>query len=341
MKPSLYILLASTLLLSACEQLFLQPEAQNEPQAIFDAAWRFADQEYSFFDYKNVDWDEVRSRYEPLVSADMTEEELFKVVADMMFELKDGHVNLVSDFDVSRNWNFYLNSPPNFDADLLERHYFQAEQQYWLPFTVYDFGDVAYLYLASFNTEFPDEALDGIMSRFADYKGIILDVRNNGGGQITHAEKLAKRFAETERVIGRWRFKSGPAHDDFTPWEDIGLLPARDEDDNLRPHFYGPVALLTNRSSYSATTFFTQYMRELPNVTVVGDTTGGGGGAPSYTELANGWQLRVSATQLVAPDGFNVEDGIPPDVQLDLDPDDVANGEDTILEEALRLIREG
>ncbi|MCB0638398.1 MAG: hypothetical protein KDC54_17330, partial [Lewinella sp.] len=66
---------------------------------------------------------------------------------------------------------------------------------------------------------------------------------------------------------------------------------------------------------------------------------GGGGGAPSYTELANGWTLRVSNTQLEAPDGFNVEDGIPPDVQVDMDEADRDEGKDTILERALELIR--
>ncbi|MFK7923982.1 MAG: S41 family peptidase [Bacteroidia bacterium] len=340
MKSTIYLFLLSFLFLASCEQLFLKEESQNTPTAIFEDAWNFADQEYSFFAYKGVDWDEVKSRYQPLVNDNMSEEELFEVLADMLFELRDGHVNLRSDFDRSRNWTWYLNSPPNFSLPLLERSYFKSEQQFWGPFTVYDFEDVGYMRYSSFGDGISNGVLDDILTRFAERKGLIIDLRDNGGGSLGNAQTFVRRFAEQEQTIGRWRFKSGPGHEEFTDWEDVSVTPAKDGEDALRPHFYGPVMVLTNRLSYSATTFFTQYMRELPNVTILGDTTGGGGGAPSFTELANGWVLRVSATQLEALDGFNVEDGIPPDVQIDLDPVDEANGIDTILEEALRLIRE-
>lgn len=340
MKPLSLLIALPLLLLTACEQLFLQPDPGTDPHSIFEQAWTFADQEYSFFAYKNIDWDEVRTRYESRIEETMSDEALFEVLGDMLFELRDGHVNLTSSFDRSRNWNFYLNSPPNYNPVLLERSYYQAKEQYFGPFVIYDFGEVGYVNYRSFSQDISGGALDDLLEKFAGRKGLIIDIRDNGGGSLSNAETFVKRFASEERTIGRQRFKDGPGHEDFTDWEDITVAPAKDDNDSLRPHFYGPVMLLTNRLSYSASTFFTQYMRELPNVTVVGDTTGGGGGAPANTELSNGWKLRVSATQLEAPDGFNVEDGIPPDVQVDMDPTDEANGLDSILEEALRLIRE-
>ena len=80
-------------------------------------------------------------------------------------------------------------------------------------------------------------------------------------------------------------------------------------------------------------------LKALPQVTVMGATTGGGGGVPLGWELPNGWFFNYSNSITYMPDGFIIEDGIPPDVQLDITPEDMAAGRDTILEAALARLR--
>jgi hypothetical protein len=324
--------------ISSCELLFMEANPDTSPTAIFDEAWTFVDREYSFLEYKGIDWDSVYQVYRPLVNDEMEDEALFDVIADMLFVLRDGHVNLKVPFDRSRNWTWFLEHPKNFSYDLLERKYWKSEEQFISSFIVYDFGDVGYMHYSSFSSDISDAGLDYILEKFKDHKGIIIDVRDNGGGAVSNVTKLASRFTDTEVLGARSRYRNGPGHNDFSEWEDLMLKPH--EDDSKAPiRFTKPVVVLTNRSCYSATTFFTTYMSALPNVTTVGDWTGGGGGAPSFTELANGWILRVSNTVLAMPDGFNVEHGVPVEVAVDMDETDIANGLDSILEKALELIR--
>ncbi len=64
-----------------------------------------------FFDYKNIDWNEVHQRYRSRIAQNMTDEELFGVLADMLEELQDGHVNLSSSFDMARYWKWFEDYP--------------------------------------------------------------------------------------------------------------------------------------------------------------------------------------------------------------------------------------
>jgi len=333
MKNLLY-LFASVMLLSSCERLFMDENPETTPKEIFEQAWTFADQEYSFFGFKNIDWNEVYKEFEPRISNEMTDEELFDEIADMLYLLRDGHVNLRSSFNRSRNWTWYLNAPDNYDKYVLERNYFKEEQQIVGPFIVYDFNDVGYMAYESFSSGFSAEHLDYILNTFQDKKGIIIDIRNNFGGALNNVYRIGQRFVSASTTVARRRDKNGPGHEDFT--EFVDMIFEYNED---QVHFTKPVVILTNRKSYSAGNFFPTLMSELDNVTVMGDVTGGGGGAPSFTELSNGWSLRVSTTQLYTMDGVNTEDGLEPDVRVDISPEDEAAGIDTILEEALKLLR--
>lgn len=334
MRNLLYILTAAVLL-SSCERLFMDETPEATPKEIFEQAWTFADQEYSFFDFKDIDWNKAYADFEPRISNDMTDEELFSEIGDMLYLLRDGHVNLKSSFNRSRNWTWYLDAPDNFDKYVLERNYFKEEQQIVGPFVVYDFDDVGFMSYRSFSAGFSEDNLDYIINQFKDKKGIIIDIRDNFGGALNNVYRIGQRFVSESTAVAKRRDKNGPGHEDFTEFVDMTFEYNADQ-----VHFTKPIVILTNRKSYSAGNFFPTLMSALDHVTIMGDVTGGGGGAPSFTELSNGWSLRVSTTQLYTIDGVNTEDGLEPDVKVDITAEDQAAGIDTILEEALKLLRQ-
>ena len=92
---------AILLQLTACHS---QEEFPNDPHGNFDALWKEIDEHYCFFKYKNIDWNEVGERYRAQIHPEMSSTELFDVCASMLSELKDGHTNLISSFNVSRYW---------------------------------------------------------------------------------------------------------------------------------------------------------------------------------------------------------------------------------------------
>ena len=167
------------------------------------------------------------------------------------------------------------------------------------------------------------------MLRYLDIcNGIIIDVRNNGGGELTNSERLASRFTNEKLLVGYMSHKTGKGHSDFSEPEPIYVEPAN----GVR--WQKPVVVLTNRHSYSATNDFVNSMRYMPHATIIGDQTGGGSGMPFNSELPNGWGVRFSACPMFDAEMQQIEFGIDPDIKVDLDPADQAEGIDTIIEAA-------
>lgn len=305
----------------------------------FEAMWRTFDQHYCFFDLKRdecgLDWNEVYGRYAQAVSENMTERQLFDLLADMSFELRDGHVNVYAPHDVARYGAWYDDWPMNF-SDSLERAYLGRAEDYMvasgLKYRILD-DNIGYVRCASFEAGFGDGNLHELIRGLAMCDAMIVDVRSNGGGMITAAQKLASLFVNTPTVGGYMCHKTGPGHSDFSEPKPVVIEPFK----GLR--WQKPVAVLTNRRSYSATNCFVMYMKGLPDVTIVGDMTGGGAGMPFTSELPNGWKVRFSACPIYDRDMRLTEAGIAPDVKVDITSEDYARTSDTIIETARRLLR--
>lgn len=332
MKKYLNILLLMLTLLAvpSCHE---QVEWPNDPYGNFDALWTILDEHYCFFEYKDVDWQEVKLRYRSKISPDITNRELFDLCSDMLKELQDGHTNLVSSFDVSRYW-IWEKYPVNYDERLIDEHYlnFNYRRSSGIKFQILD-NNFAYMYYGDFTNTIGDGNLDGIFSYLAACDGLVIDVRSNGGGYLTNVETLVGRFIDERIYAGSIRHKTGTGHNDFSEPYDYYIEPAKG-----RVHFNKPVVVLANRGSFSATNNFVSIMKSLPNVTIVGDVTGGGCGLPFTSELPNGWNIRFSAAPITGPDGKLTEFGVEPDVKIDMSQSDISNGRDTILETAFEIL---
>ncbi|MDY6271380.1 MAG: S41 family peptidase [Prevotella sp.] len=332
----IFLLLSAAALLLPMASCVDEEEFDNNQRGNFEALWKLLDEHYCFFSYKKqvygLDWNEVHARYSAKVTDSLTTLNFFDLMAQMTAELRDGHVNLYSDFDTGRYWSWHENYPSNV-SDTLLRRYLGTDYRMAGGMKYRTLADsVGYIRLESFTTSPTNATINDVLLLLSGCKGLIIDLRDNGGGLMTAAQNLAEHFADTTRIVGYMRHKTGKGHNDFSPMEAQTIRPSG----GVR--WLRPTILLTNRSVYSAANEFVKYMKCFPQVIVVGDSTGGGAGMPFSGELPNGWAVRFSACPMYDKQGRDTEFGIAPDYQMGLLDADVSRGKDTLIDFACGLI---
>lgn len=304
----------------------------NTPQGNFEELWKIMDEKYCFFDYKKIDWDSVHTVYSKMITADMTEDELFEVMGKTLSVLRDGHVNLAFKGNVSRYWSWYEDYPKNFDEDIKD-DYLGKDYRIGggLRYKILP-DNIGYVYYGDFSTAVSNGNINSMLSYLAICNGIIFDVRSNGGGNLSTATTLASHFTDERVHTGYVRHKTGTRHNDFSDPLAIYVDPSS----GVR--WQKKVVVLVNRHCFSATNEFVNMMHCFPNVTLLGDKTGGGSGMPFTSELPNGWVVRFSASPYYDANMNQIEFGIDPDVSVKLTAADQIKGIDTLIEAARKLL---
>lgn len=320
--------------LTSCHSI---PEYDNTADGNFEQLWTLFDEHYCFFDRNGVDWDSVYRAYAPRVEGCRSRRELFNLCADMVNELRDGHVNLASPFATSYYKKWWSDYPQNYDKRIVEENYlyFGGQQIGAVVYFVLP-QNIGYISIPSFSSGIGEGNLDYVLSYFGLCDGLIIDVRDNGGGQMDNVETWVSRFITKRTLAGSISHKTGKGHNDFSePYEYYYEPPAG------HLLWRKPVAVLTNRSTFSAANNFVSIMRLLPRVTQIGDVTGGGSGMPLSFDLPCGWVVRMSACPVYDPEGNLTEDGLAPHISVTQTSADIAAGRDPILEAAIAHLTSG
>ncbi len=160
---------------------------------------------------------------------------------------------------------------------------------------------------------------------------LIVDVRQNQGGQESVSLQIAGRFTTENQLTYRkqTRFK-----DTFANSHDIYLTPT-----GISP-YTNPVYVLTSGGTYSGAETFALSMMGFPQVTLIGEPSGGIFSDMISKELPNGWSFTLS-TEIYSDVDGNVYESVGVPVEYFVDfyvPSDIISGRDTAIELALTLI---
>ncbi|MBD3275243.1 MAG: hypothetical protein GF372_08030 [Candidatus Marinimicrobia bacterium] len=341
MNSKLLIFPIVLLCISSCEGNLIQSNVSESNIDNFEVFWHEFDQNYSYFTYKNVDWDSVYTRYRPLITENLTEQQFFNILAEISFLLKDGHVNVISPFGWASYHRYREYAAPTSNwvgVDVIQDNYVPDMSDFAriIFYGTLKSHDIGYIWLSNFSaSEVVYRNIDTILDNFKNYRAVIVDVRNNGGGSNANSSLISGRFTDERFLAEKVRYRNGPDHDDFSEWISGYIQPAGPDP------FLKPVAVLTNRNTASSAEQFVLEMRVLPHVTVIGDSTAGSSGNPLVKELPNGWICWISNWQSVTPEMKFYEDiGLAPDIPIWLTPEDSAAGQDVILEQAVSMLTE-
>ncbi|HEV8216539.1 MAG TPA: S41 family peptidase [Gemmatimonadaceae bacterium] len=336
-----FLLGAAGLLATACADPTLVAPADRSYAAMFEQLWHETDLTYSMFAIKHVNWDSVGAVFRPRAVAAQSDVAFARVLSDMLFTLHDRHVSLTPGRGAMPMAYTAASDlqPLDFDSTLVERTYLTRRLSAtatphldvgWLA------PSVGYIRIPNFVGGGWDGEMDAALDSLEGASRLVLDLRCNPGGNYELALDVAGRFTEQSRDFGFVRIRNGPKHDDLTDPITETLRPTG------KRKFTGTVYLLTNRRVFSSAENVALALRQLPNVVIVGDTTGGASGRPVTRELANGWTYELSTWIEYTPDHQVVEDaGIAPNVVVPRSGNTGVRKRDAVLDRVLQLTAAG
>ncbi|MFJ3516927.1 S41 family peptidase [Streptomyces sp. NPDC090131] len=315
--------------------------APGGPLASFDVFWQSFEENYPFFSVKGIDWRAVRDRYRPTVHEGTTPDELFAVFSKMVEPLHDAHVavwDVDADADGIPDRRFAQVRPGtvlpdgNLDAkikkfvverDLKDARRLQDFAAGRITYADLPGGQGGYLRIsgfggyagdgASYAAELAelDRALDTVLGleRTQHLKGLVIDLRINGGGSDAMGLHIAGRLTDTPYLAYAKRARNDPADPTrHTRPQPQYVTPAQG------PRYTGPVAVLTGASTVSAGETFTQALMDRPGRTVrIGQPTQGVFSDVLVRKLPNGMSVWLPNEELLARSGRTFDGaGIPP-----------------------------
>jgi carboxyl-terminal processing protease len=154
-------------------------------------------------------------------------------------------------------------------------------------------------------------------------KGVVLDLRGNGGGYVNAATALSSLWLKSGDVIVE---EKGKQTERLTA--------------NGNPILNGvPTVVLIDGGSASASEITAGALHDHNAAKLVGVKSFGKGSVQQIVDLTSGGQLKVTIAKWFTPNGVNIsKEGIKPDVEVTVSDGDINTGRDTQKDKAVELL---
>lgn len=306
----------------------------------FQTVWQDFDLNYSYFVFKQINWDSLKTIYEPLVEKEVTYNYFVtSVLAPMLTELEDIHVRL---YDKSgKQIQLYSRSGQrnyNYNDYFYETYISNVSLTTNNTFHMGSVSDsIGYILINNWtDTDDTDEFIgmfDTYQTYYDRYKSLIIDVRPNGGGSELLAADIAGRFVSETKTYAYRKTRNGPDHSDFTAISSNSISPRGSW------QYTKPIALLIGQGCVSSNEAFVLMMMTQNHVTSIGDTTRGASGNPGIFNLNDGTEYHLSRWVAYKTDHTILEDvGIFPDIAIPA-LQSIVDDRDMVLERAIEFLK--
>nr|MDD3720188.1 S41 family peptidase [Candidatus Gracilibacteria bacterium] len=192
---------------------------------------------------------------------------------------------------------------------------------------IFDKENIGYIALNMFgdntSSEFRDE-LKEVNDK--NVKGLIIDLRDNGGGYLQSAVEILSEFIPKGKVLVKTKYKGSLIDNIYYSL-------------NTGETFDKKIVILVNGNTASASEITSGALREYNKAIIVGEKTYGKGSVQEPFELSNGGLLKLTIAKWFTPEGRNIDkDGIDPDIEVLFTKDDYEKNYDRQLEEAKKVL---
>jgi len=185
---------------------------------------------------------------------------------------------------------------------------------------------IAYIKIYHFTGNLP-EKFKNVVSEILSHKSekIILDLRNNPGGYLETAVDIASWFIPRGELVAIEEFRD--QQQDFyrsKGYKGIAHL---------------PLVVLINKGSASASEIVAGALRDTRNITLIGEKSFGKGSVQTLKKFQDGSSLKVTVAKWLTPSGVSInEEGLTPDIEVELTDEDFNNDLDPQLEKAIEFL---
>jgi carboxyl-terminal processing protease len=311
-----------------------KPFSKELAESSFDRLWQEYDRNYAMFTLRpEINWEKLREQYRPEALECKTAYEFAQVCAKMLRHLRDLHVWVTVNgqnipvFNRPRERNA---NPSAFEA-IIGKLNKAGKYITWNKTT----EKVGFIVIDSWRDDV-DKKFDEILENMRDTRGLIIDVRLNGGGSEPMAGSVAGRFADKEYIYAYSQYRNGPNHTNLTEKYPRRIKPRG-------PWRYDrPVVLLMGQKCMSSNESFVSMMAECPQVTTMGDHTCGSSGNPKFIDLPAGVRISLPRWIDLLPDKTPLDEhGVKPDIYFPTKPECFEGNHDDLLKAAIdRLSKE-